>query len=131
MFSNVSGGDVMNALELLKNDHAKISAILEKLDQTTERAVKTREEQFARLKDELTTHSNLEESMFYPKLTEEAKTRALALEASEQHRVVTSLLDELSVIEVDTEEWRAKFNVLKSNVDQHVEEEEGEIFKQA
>ena len=121
----------MNALELLKNDHEKISSILEKLDQTTERAVKTREEQFARLQDELDRHSYIEESIFYPELTEDPRTRVLALAAYEQHRLVTSMLEELSTIAVDTDDWRAKFNILKTNVDQHVKEEEGEMFKQA
>lgn len=121
----------MNALELLKNDHEKISGILEKLDQTTERAIKTREEQFARLKEELDTHSYIEESIFYPQLSEDPRTRTIVLEAFEKHHLVSSLLEELSTIAVDNDEWRAKFNVLKSNVDQHVKEEEGEMFKQA
>ena len=121
----------MNALELLKNDHEKISGILEKLDQTTERAVKTREEQFARLKEELDRHSYIEESIFYPQLSEDPRTRTIVLEAFEQHRLVSSMLEELSTIAVDNDEWRAKFNVLKSNVDQHVKDEEGEMFKQA
>ena len=121
----------MNALELLKNDHEKISGILEKLDQTTERAIKTREEQFARLKEELDTHSYIEETIFYPQLSEDPRTRTIVLEAFEQHHLVSSLLEELSTIAVDSDEWRAKFNVLKSNVDQHVKEEEGEMFKQA
>ena len=39
----------MDAFELLKTDHEKVSGIFEKLEETTERAVKTREELFAKL----------------------------------------------------------------------------------
>lgn len=121
----------MNALELLKNDHEKISGILEKLDQTTERAVKTRDEQFARVREELDVHSHIEETVFYPVLEDDPRTRAITLSANEQHNVVKTLLDEMSSIAVDTEEWTAKLKVLKDSVDQHVKEEEGEMFKQA
>jgi hemerythrin-like domain-containing protein len=121
----------MNALELLKNDHEKISGILEKLDQTTERALKTRDEQFARLKEEIEDHSHIEETVFYPALSDDARTRTMTLEALEEHRVVKNQLDEISGIAVDTEEWTAKFKVLKAAVDQHVKVEEGELFKQA
>ena len=121
----------MNALELLKTDHEKVSGILEKLDQTTERAVKTRDEQFARVKEELEVHAHIEETVFYPALAEDSRTRALTLSANEQHNVVKALLDEMATIPVDTEEWTAKLKVLKDSVDQHVKEEEGEMFKQA
>jgi hemerythrin-like domain-containing protein len=121
----------MNAIELLKNDHTKISGILEKLDQTTERALKTREEQFARLKEELEAHSHIEETVFYPALSDDSRTHTMTLEALEEHRVVKTLLDELATLAVDTEEWTAKFKVLKTSVDQHIKEEEGEMFKQA
>ena len=121
----------MNALELLKNDHEKVSAILERLDQTTERAVKTRDEQFARVKADLEAHSYIEETVFYPALTEDSRTRAITLEALQEHRMVKSLLDEMGSIAVDTEEWTAKLKVLKTSVDQHIKEEEGELFKQA
>jgi hemerythrin-like domain-containing protein len=121
----------MNALELLKSDHEKVQAILEKLDQTTERALKTREDQYGRLKEELDTHTYIEETIFYPALADDARTHALTLEANEKHRIVKSLLEELNFISVDSEEWTAKLKVLKTTVDQHVQEEEKEMFPQA
>ena len=121
----------MNALDLLKNDHEKVSGILERLDQTTERALKTREDQYARLKEELDTHSYIEETIFYPALSDDNRTHALTLSAYEEHKVIKGLLDEMEVIPVDTEQWTAKFKVLKTSVEQHVQEEEKEIFPQA
>jgi hemerythrin-like domain-containing protein len=45
--------------------------------------------------------------------------------------MVKALLDEMATIAVDTEEWTARLKVLKTSVDQHIKEEEGELFKQA
>ena len=40
----------MDAIALLKADHEKVSGIFAKLEETTERAAKTREELFGQLK---------------------------------------------------------------------------------
>lgn len=121
----------MNAFALLKADHKKVAGILEKLDSTTERGVKTREELFAQLKTELDVHARIEETIFYPALEEAKETRDITLEAFEEHRLVKQLLGELEEMSKDEEEWTAKFSVLKENVEHHVEEEEGEMFSKA
>ena len=121
----------MNAFELLKADHKKVSQIFEKLEPTTEQAVKTRNELFAKLKNELEIHTRIEEEIFYPVLKEAAETRAITLEAYEEHKVVKELLEEMSALESASEQWTAKLTVLKESVEHHVEEEEGEMFKQA
>ncbi|HJQ22810.1 MAG TPA: hemerythrin domain-containing protein [Blastocatellia bacterium] len=121
----------MNAFTLLKEDHERVSAIFEKLEPTTERAVKTREELFARLKTELENHTQIEEQIFYPALKEEEETRDITLEGIEEHKVVKTLLKEMEGMQVDSEQWTAKLAVLKENVEHHVEEEEGEMFVKA
>jgi hemerythrin superfamily protein len=121
----------MNAFALLKADHKKVADILEKLDSTTERGVKTREELFTQLKIELDVHARIEETIFYPALEEAKETRDITLEAFEEHRLVKQLLSELEKMSKDQEEWTAKFTVLKENVEHHVEDEEGEMFPKA
>ncbi|HYO91731.1 MAG TPA: hemerythrin domain-containing protein [Pyrinomonadaceae bacterium] len=121
----------MDAFELLKKDHEKVSGIFEKLDATTERGVKTREELFARLKTELDIHSQIEEQLLYPILKEAKETHEITLEAVEEHHVVKQLLAELEELPKDDETWGAKLTVLKENVEHHVEEEEDEMFKDA
>ena len=118
----------MDAFELLKKDHEKVSGIFEKLDATTERGVKTREELFTQLKQELEVHARIEEEIFYPLLKEASETEELTLEAFEEHAVVKQLLAELEALPKDDETWGAKLTVLKENVEHHVEEEEGELF---
>lgn len=121
----------MNAFTLLKADHDKVAKLLEQIDQTTERGVKTREELFAKVKTELDLHAQIEETIFYPALEQAEETRDITLEAFEEHRLVKQLLKELESMSKDTEEWTAKFTVLKENVEHHVEEEEGEMFPKA
>ncbi len=121
----------MDAITLLKTDHEKVSGIFEQLEPTTERAVKTRQELFAKLKQELDIHAHIEEAIFYPVLKQEAETREITLEGVEEHHVIKLLLQELEGMEVDTEEWAAKLKVLKENVEHHVEEEESDMFKGA
>jgi hypothetical protein len=121
----------MNAFTLLKTDHKKVAGILEKIDATTERAVKTREELFTQLKTELDIHAEIEETILYPELEKQEESRAIALEAGEEHRIVKELLAELERMSKDDEIWTAKFTVLKENIEHHVEEEEGEMFTKA
>ena len=121
----------MNAFQLLKEDHQKVSGIFQQLEPTTERAEKTRTELFARLKEELDVHARVEETVFYPAIKQAAETREIVLEGFEEHHVVKLLLKELDSLPVDTEQWTAKLKVLQENVEHHVEEEEGEMFQKA
>ncbi len=118
----------MNAIQLLKDDHKKVSALFEQLEPTTERAEKTREELFGKLKQELDIHAKIEESIFYPAIKQAAETRDIVMEGFEEHHVIKILLKELDSMPVGTEQWTAKLKVLKENVEHHVEEEEGEMF---
>jgi hemerythrin-like domain-containing protein len=101
----------MDAVKLLKDDHDKVKKILNDLDATTERGVKTRRELFAKVKRELEVHETIEEEIFYPALKEHPKAKDLVLEAFEEHHVVDTVMAE--------------------NVEHHIEEEEGEMFPQA
>ena len=121
----------MNPFNLLKSDHEKVAGILASIEETTERAAKGRDELFARLKEELDLHARIEEEIFYPALEDSEETRDVTLEAYEEHNLVKQLLAELESQPKDTEEWTAKFTVLKENVEHHVEEEEGEMFTKA
>ena len=121
----------MDAIELLKADHRKVKKLLTELDATTERALKTREELFTTIKRELTVHEVIEEEIFYPTLKQHPKAKDVVLEGYEEHHVVDTLMGELSALPYDDETWGAKFTVMKENIEHHVEEEEGDMFKKA
>ena len=121
----------MDAIAMLKADHDKVKDLLSQLESTTERGVKIREELFATIKGELTVHETIEEEIFYPALKEHPKAKDLVLEAYEEHHVVDTVMAELENLDVSDETWGAKATVMKENVEHHIEEEEGEMFKQA
>jgi|SRR6185369_6453123 len=121
----------MDALKLLKQDHDKVKKILSDLDETTERGVKTRTTLFAKLKRELTIHEILEEEIVYPAFEEKAKLKDIVLEGYQEHHVVDLILGEISGLSPEDEKWGAKMSVAKENVEHHIEEEEGEMFKKA
>ena len=121
----------MNAITLLKQDHDDVKKMLSELDDTTERAVKTREQTFTKLKGDLEVHEAIEEEIFYPALKEHPKTKDIALEGYEEHHVVDTVMGEMLDLSVSDETWTAKFAVMKENLEHHIEEEEGEMFKQA
>ena len=121
----------MNAFQLLKEDHQKVDGIFKQLEPTTENAVKTRQELFAKLKQELDIHAEVEEKVFYPSIKQAAETREITLEGFEEHHVIKTLLGELEGMDVTDERWAAKLKVLQENVEHHVEEEEGEMFQKA
>jgi hemerythrin-like domain-containing protein len=121
----------MDAITLLTDDHDKLKKLLNELDATTERGVKTREQLLARVKDELTVHESIEEEIFYPALKEHPKTKEITLEAYEEHHVVDMVMKEIEGLPFDDERWGAKFTVMKENIEHHIEEEEGQMFKQA
>ena len=121
----------MDALSLLKDDHQKMRKLLDELESTTERGVKTREELFSKIKGELTVHEIIEEEIFYPALKEHPKAKDIVLEGYEEHHVVDEIMGELEATPVTDEMWGAKFTVMKENIEHHIEEEEGDMFKQA
>ena len=125
------GGCPVDALALLKSDHEKVKGLLAQLEKTTERGVKTRQELFATIKGELAVHETIEEEIFYPELKNHPKAKDIVLEGFEEHHVVDLLMGELESLDVEDESWGAKAIVMKENIEHHIEEEEGEMFKTA
>ncbi len=121
----------MDAIELLEADHRSVEKLLDRLDETTERAVKTRADLFSTLRSELTVHEAIEEEIFYPALKEHPRARDIVLEGYEEHHVVDAILAELVEVPFGDETWTAKFSVMKENLEHHIEEEEGDMFKKA
>lgn len=119
----------MDAFELLKNDHAKVSSLFDQIEPATDAA--TRQRLFTQLKQELDVHAHIEETILYPALKGAAETRDITEEAYEEHQEVKDLLAELEATPADSEEWSDMIMELRENVEHHVEEEEGEMFTKA
>lgn len=116
---------------ILIEDHRKVAKLFREIEDTTERAEKTRDGLFAEIKTALDEHTRIEEEVLYPALERADKTHELTLEAEEEHKVVKELLAQLESEDNTTEEWTAKLTVMIENVEHHVKEEENELFPKA
>lgn len=117
----------MDPFELLKHDHETVSKLFKRIEAASGRVKLIR---FRKLKTELELHTHIEEKIFYPALKNPEESRDITLEAYEEHKVVKDLLSQLDGARA-SDQWDAKFTVLKENVEHHVEEEEGELFSKA
>ena len=70
----------MNAITMLTDDHRDVKRLLDELEPTTERGVKTRHELFGRIQELLRVHEIIEEELLYPALRDNPKTKDMALE---------------------------------------------------
>jgi len=118
----------MDAFELLKADHKKVSSLFDELEAANGKAKLT---VFAQINTELELHTHIEETIFYPALEKPEKTHDLILEAYEEHKMVKTLLAKLSRARTPNDEWQAQAKVLRENVEHHVDEEENELFDKA
>ncbi|WII70734.1 hemerythrin domain-containing protein [Bdellovibrio sp. 22V] len=125
----------MTIYELLKKDHREVKDLFEEINSSLEdEDFREVENLFNTLKVNLASHAKAEEEVFYRPLrlvSKDFKGEELTWEGEQEHHVVALLLNELSRISFEDEEWKAKIKVLSELVDHHVAEEEGEIFSKA
>lgn len=124
-----------DAIQLLKDDHAKVKELLSKLAETGERATKARQDLLNTIQAELEAHTAIEEEIFYPafkKAGAEKEDDKLFYEAKEEHRAVEKLvLPDLIETDAGTVVFAGRAKVLKELIEHHAEEEEKEMFPRA
>jgi hemerythrin superfamily protein len=117
----------MNALELLKEDHAKVKELFEEAEGTED--AKQKRKIFDQILAELETHARIEETIFYPAMEKHDDLKDMVLESIEEHRQIKTLLKEIDNLKSDSEKFDPKLKVLMENVEHHAEEEEeGKMF---
>ena len=121
----------MDIYKVIKQDHDLMRSMLKDLCKTANDEAKEREARFTPLKNELMMHQQVEEAVLYASLKDIEETRPEALEAIAEHHLVNGLLEELALMPKDSDEWFAKFGVLKELVEHHMEEEEEDFFAAA
>lgn len=110
----------MNAIELLKAQHKKTKAALEK---GSEGELDSKEAKKAA--DELVAHMVIEEHVFYPRIRELMKD--MVGESFEEHTVARFALARCLTARGE-QQIKSRFTVLKELIEHHVEEEEKEMF---
>jgi hemerythrin-like domain-containing protein len=120
-----------DAIALLESDHRRMQKLLTEGEKTTPQASARRSELLDTLTAELKAHELLEERVLYPALEAHPESRDVTLEGFQEHHVADVIVEELHGVAADSEDWGAKFTVLKENIDHHIEEEEGGLFRTA
>ena len=127
----------MDAITLLKADHHAVENLLQQIKELDGSAHAKRRDLFRQIDKELTAHSKIEETIFYPALKKKAASAdddnatQEVLEAYEEHANVKSMLQKLESTDAADETYNAKLQVLSDLVKHHVHEEEHVMFRDA
>ncbi|MDQ3268954.1 MAG: hemerythrin domain-containing protein [Pseudomonadota bacterium] len=121
-------------LKTLKTEHDALRELFKRMEDTTDRADKTRAELLSDIESNLIPHAKWEEEVFYPAFAERADRDGLKThaEAVQEHRAVElTVLPDLKAAQTTTPEFAGRAKVLSEFVDHHAKEEESTMFKMA
>ena len=121
-------------LKTLKSEHNELRTLFKQMEDTTDRAKKSRAELLADIEAGLLPHAKWEELVFYPAFKARADREGLKThaEAVQEHRAVElTVLPDLKTKQTDTVEFAGSAKVLGEFVDHHAKEEEDTMFKMA
>jgi hemerythrin superfamily protein len=116
----------MNALEILKQDHQKIKGLFQEVAQANDR--NKQKALFNKIDTELEIHAHIEETIFYPALEQHDELKDMVAEALEEHQEVKALLEDIEGIGAESDEFESQLHGLMESVEEHVTEEEEEMF---
>jgi hypothetical protein len=114
--------DKLDAVSMLEEDHKKVKGLFRDYEKAGDNAHSKKRELYNTIRQELEVHSALELEIFYPAV--EGEQSEEVAEATEEHKVIERLLEELGSVEPSDEQFDAKMSVLMENVEHHAEEEE-------
>jgi len=116
-----------DAIAMLKADHQRVKDLFAQYEATSN--PETKRTLAERVFVELETHTQLEETVFYPTVNEETdEGPALVKESLSEHEMVKNLIQELRGLAHNMDEFDARFHVLMRTVEHHVGEEEAAMF---
>jgi hemerythrin superfamily protein len=122
----------MDAIALLKQDHANVKAMFKEYEALGDRAFTSKKKLADKICLELTKHATAEEEIFYPAIRNASKENEdMVDEATVEHASAKALIAQLNQMDPHDELYDAKVKVLGEYIDHHVKEEENEMFPNA
>ncbi len=115
--------------ELLKEDHDDLTLVLDRIEGTVVGDLSLRTKLVQQLKHEYLNHSCLEKAILYPYFKEREALRDTVIESENEHELINSLIDELTMIDPTEENWFTWFSVVRESIENHLSHEEGTIFE--
>ena len=129
--ARTKSGKSEDAIAMLEADHQRVRDLFEEFQSADGASERT--EIAEQVFTELETHTQLEEDIFYPAVASKGddaqKTRVAT--ARRDHEKVKRMIAGLRMLEPDDEQYDARFQELMETVEEHVEQEEGELFAAA
>jgi len=121
-----------DALSLLKADHRNVKALFAQFKKLKRNGAPADEKEMLvrSICQELRVHTALEEEIFYPAVREQIDDDDLMDEALVEHSGAKEMIDQLEDASPQDDLYDAKVTVLSEEIDHHVKEEEGNMFKQ-
>jgi hemerythrin superfamily protein len=123
-FGASPGGDWLDSL---KAEHEMALAIFDKIEATEDDQTMMRSHLLTKLKYALTKHALEEENVVYPALRQANETEE-ADELNSDHGYVKTYLYELENLPNDDPQWIARVRDFRAMIEEHMREEENEIF---
>ena len=111
----------------LKAEHAATMVIFDALEKTDESQTTKRKTLLMQLKHALSKHAFEEENVVYPAMREHGLTEE-ADHLNHDHGYVKQFLFDLTEMERDNSQWIAKVREFRKQLEEHVREEEDELF---
>jgi hemerythrin-like domain-containing protein len=119
----------VDAIKLLKTDHATVEALFERFEQAGSKAYKTKRQIADRVIKELSIHAHIEEQELYPAMEKlGGEWQELVEEAHVEHDEAKKALRAMIGLSGDDPMLDAKMAALIGGVRHHVKEEEQEMF---
>lgn len=120
----------MDIYERLKADHETQKDLAAKLAETSG-DTDERRELFEALRSEAEAHAAAEEQTFYAALIATPEGQEKARHSVSEHKEAADHLGELSEVDMASPAWLPKLKQLREELEHHIEEEEGEVFRLA
>ncbi len=127
LFVQFSSGASGDWFEALKTEHQMTLAIFDKIEATDDNQNMARTSLLAKLKYALSKHAIEEEMVIYPALRQAAESDE-ADDLTSDHGYVKTYLYELENMANDDPQWIARVRDFRAMIEEHMREEEEEIF---
>jgi hypothetical protein len=117
----------MTLQQTLQANTSKVKELFDKLQNTSDQAVKTRENLFEELARELRLHADLEQRDLIPALRKNDETKDLATEAAKTNRELRAKVDQIEGMPKGDAEFLPRLGELRKLFEQQVREERREL----
>lgn len=122
----------MNAVDILTKDHREVDTMIATLEQAPSQGNDSSHRQtFQQLVTALSVHMKAEEEIFYPAVKQAGEEEEMVVEAYDEHAEVRALLTQMNELLPSSPEFQENLKQVKTGIEHHVSEEEGEMFPDA